>query len=778
MNYTIENILNETKGKLSIPNFIVFSFISLILIIDFFPYFESHEIINPQFLYLSLLNLVMAIYFFFNSRLISPDIFPLFKCSYVFKLYLTFIFFCALSFLTARNTSLVYTKLTQIIIVFCLFINLSILLRNKLNLLYKITFIVSIAALVQSWQQLCHFLIMPKHASIIDLLTNMKGNTGNINILAASLTIKVPFILIGIIHFSKYTKWLLIVTLFSVTTVIFLTGARTPLINLFFIYTAFITYLFKEHSFEKSTFFKASLLIIPLLIAVVFSNSIFEKSKDKERYVSLENRVQRINAEDASSKARLIFWGNVFEMSKKSPLLGIGLGNYQIESIPYEKTTANDSNVSLHAHNDFLEILAETGVLNGLIYLSLFISLLIINLKKIIKSQHKERKMIALLTLMLLIVYGIDAFFNFPMYRPTMSIFFSLLVALSLINVANKVMPSHNASFKVIFILLIVITLITSYSSFIIYKASHLEYLIVRDDINMKDKGILTGNEVVDNIKAYPNVFSSSESFYEYAGIYYTREKNYDKALKCFSKASKINPYSGRIEFYKYVISKNKGNIDSAYIYSKQAFYLRPRNYEIYNVAINFAIRKKDTAEILKEHKLFSLYRPMPETWLVAYEGLKNSGYNHKNLSKFIDKGLKLFPKDSILKNERINILHQNKDDLVATYITEGQNFENESKFDQAIDSYRKALKIDNENIYASQNIGFFYLKRAQPEKAIPYLLKALKYPGLNGGKTEFFLAISYLKVNDNKSACKYLKIAKDKKYDFPQQLIEETCQK
>lgn len=765
----IDSIINELKGKQLVPNFVVLFFISSLLIIDFFPYFKSTEIINPQFLYLSVLNIIIGIYFYFNSGLIAPDIFSVLKKSIVFKLYLAFLFFCFISYFAANNTSLVFTKITQIVIVFCLFLNLSILLKNKLDLLYKIILIVSISALIQSWQQLCHFVIIPHNASIIDLLNTMKGNTGNINILAASLTIKIPFLLLGITHFTKYKKWLLIFTLFSVTAVILLTGARTPLVSLFLVYTTFIIYLFREFSFKRTTFSKILFIIIPILIAALFSNSIFEKSKDKGRYVSLESKVTQINANDESSKLRLAFWNNAFQIIEKNPFDGIGIGNYQVESIPYERTITNDSVVSLHAHNDFLEIMSETGIINGLIYLSIFIALFIINLRNVLKHKKKKSQSVALLTLLLLMIYGVDSFFNFPMYRPTMSIFFSLILTLTIVNSdSNKTFTLQKSiSFKVIIPILILVAIITSYSSVIIYKASNLEYLISGDNINMNTKGRLNGDEVVSKIQRYPNVLSSSESFYEYAGIYYVREKKYEKALKCFSKADKINRYSGRIDFYKHVISKNKGNLDSAYIYIKQAFYLRPRNYDLFKMSIKFATSKKDTLEILKEHKLFTQYRPMPEAYSLAANGLRYSDYNSRNLANLINAGLKKFPQDSTLLKQKNNL-------LIATYLSGGQIYETKTELDKALNSYQKALKINPKNSYISQNIGFTYLKQGQNKKAINSLLDALKYPSLKDGKTEFFLGICYLKENDKTNALKYFNISKDKNYPGAKELFSK----
>ena len=770
MNSKVDHIINELKGKQSIPNFVALLFIILLLVIDFLPYFESMEIINPQFLYLAVLNLLIGIYFYFNPNFISIEILSVLKKSYVFKIYLVFIFLCGITIFSAKNTSLVLTKFTEIAIVFCLFINLSILLKNKLDIFYKIVFVICIGAFLQSWQQIYNFIIIPRHASIAALLAVMKGNTGNINILAASLAMKVPFILIGINQFTVYKRWFSIFTLFSVTAVIFLTGARAPLISLFMIFSIYSIFIIRENLLTRSSFIKILYFVIPVLIAVVFSNSIFEKLKDKGRYVSLGDKVDNFKGEDESSKARLTYWRNAITMSKKNPVLGIGLGNYQVESIPYEKTTEDGFTVSLHTHNDFLEITSETGVLNGLIYLSLFIFIAFINLKTIYKAYDYDARTIAVLIIMLVIVYGVDSSLNFPMYRPTMQILFALMLAFAVINntklnIGNA--PQNKVAIKIVCAILIIVCIMTSYSAYLINKASQLEYLIARDNINSNKKGFLNGDEVVALIPKYPNVLNTSESFYEYAAIYYIREKNYKKAFKCFSKASKINPYTGRIEFYKQLIAVKTGKIDSAYIYSKQAFYLRPRNYNLYKIVSQYSIIKKDTLELLRNHELYSKYNNNPETWNTVASVLQNSGADYKRIIRFVNEGLKKMPNDSVLLKKRNQL-------LITSYLQGGQNFETQSELGKALESYEKALKIDPQNIYVTQNIGFNYYKQGQNKKAISSLLDALKYPGLNDGKTEFYLGICYLKENDKINAMKYFTISRDKKYPPAKQLISQ----
>jgi len=303
-----------------------------------------------------------------------------------------------------------------------------------------------------------------------------------------------------------------------------------------------------------------------------------------------------------------------------------------------KKLTANDSNVSLHAHNDFFEIIAETGILNGVIYFSLFVVVVYINLKRIIRPIDKTTSEIAILCLMIVIAYTLDSFFNFPMYRPTMQIFFCLLLALTVVNKNYITESSKKAESLAILIIFVIFNVVLCYSATLINKASNLEYLIQTDNINVNTSGVLTGDEVMKRLPKYPNVFSTSESFYEYAGIYYLREKNYSKALNCFSKANKINPYLGRVSFYKNIMSRERGNIDSAYIYSKEAFYLRPRNLNFFRTSTQVSAMKGDTLEILKEHQIMTKYRNSPEVWIMAGDALGSAGFSRSKLIDFINK--------------------------------------------------------------------------------------------------------------------------------------------
>jgi hypothetical protein len=108
---------NTNKGISIIPDYIVYIFIVLLLIIDYMPN-NGFLISNIQYLYLSVLNFFIGVYFYVNSKKISSNIIPILKKSYVTRIYLVFLLICGLSFITARNTSLVITRITELVIVF------------------------------------------------------------------------------------------------------------------------------------------------------------------------------------------------------------------------------------------------------------------------------------------------------------------------------------------------------------------------------------------------------------------------------------------------------------------------------------------------------------------------------------------------------------------------------------------------------------------------------------------------------------------------------------
>lgn len=86
---------------------------------------------------------------------------------------------------------------------------------------------------------------------------------------------------------------------------------------------------------------------------------------------SVKNRA--VTFADASTSARLELWDRGIGMFKSSPVTGVGVGMF--EKSMYEqkyKISWDTSTVLLHAHNTYIEVLAETGLLGFLAFIYIF----------------------------------------------------------------------------------------------------------------------------------------------------------------------------------------------------------------------------------------------------------------------------------------------------------------------------------------------------------------------------------------------------------------------
>lgn len=217
------------------------------------------------------------------------------------------------------------------------------------------------------------------------------------------------------------------------------------------------------------------------------------------------------------------------------------------------------------------------------------------------------------------------------------------------------------------------------------------------------------------------------------------------------------------------IISNAKGNIDSAYVYAKKAFYMRPRNLNFFRMSTQFARVKNDTLELLKEHKAFYKYRNTPEAWDITALELERTNFNRRKLITFINQGLKSFPTDSVLIKQKALLLS-------TDFLKQAENFRVKNNLSKTLEFYLKASKADPQNAVIYQNLAFYYYNQANYKEALANFRQALKIEELKSGRTEFFIGNCYLKLNDNYNACKYFKISHVKNFPDAQKQLLLNC--
>ncbi|MDG2433863.1 O-antigen ligase family protein [Flavobacterium sp.] len=776
---------NRTEASSSNNNYfeiITLLFVSSILLIDFFPQFGSIEIIAPQYLYLSLLNILVSFFIFRNPELLTTTIKTIFQKSMVFKSYVAFLFICLVSVIMAANFSLGLISFIQLLIIFCTFVNLSLLLHNRLHIIYQICFIVGISLFVQSYLAISHLFEIAKSINLSTAFSFIQGKTGNINIFAATLTGKLPFLMLGIYHFSKWKKWFLMSTMLLVLFVVFLTASRASYIALVLNFIGFISILLVVKTPKKDYLALLPYIILPLIIAFLGATLTFKTAQDKGRFSSVTDRfseISPVNSKDGSINIRLQYWNNALEIAKENPVFGVGLGNWKIQSQPYEKELVNNLTLSDHPHNDFLEIAAETGFINLIIYLSLFIFGLITNVKKIISTNELQSKLIALLALLLLISYGIDAIFNFPLYRATMQINFCLFLVLTIIN--TKFDTSAPLLSNKLALVIASLSIICFYFSYQTLKAYQFENETVFDLQSSQPK--LRYDDIIDRIPKFPNTATNSQPYIEVAAVYAFNEKKYEQSIKYFNQSININPYTGRAEWYKYRIFKEQGIADSARYNARKAFEIRPRNQDYFLSALVVDAKAKDTAAILKNHNTFIKYVKDPSIWINTSSALAQSLYPNDKILKFMSTGLAIFPKDSTLlarlksfEKDAEFAKSSSKNNSNGDNVAKASQYAANSDFEKAIVFFKKAAIDDPKNIIITQNIGICYFQLKQFKTAITYLEKTVNSPLLADGKTEFLLGAAYLNTNNKPKGCKFLILAENKNYPGAAALVSQYC--
>lgn len=128
-------------------------------------------------------------------------------------------------------------------------------------------------------------------------------------------------------------------------------------------------------------------------------------------------------------------WRSSLDMIKDSPWIGIGIGTFEMNYPAYQgkylrlKEYANYTGSTIHAHNEYVETAAETGILGigSLIWLIIAIFKYGFGL---LKNREREERLlvVALLSgIATTLFYGL---FSFPFHMPTTSMLFWFFIGI------------------------------------------------------------------------------------------------------------------------------------------------------------------------------------------------------------------------------------------------------------------------------------------------------------------------------------------------------------
>jgi O-antigen ligase len=418
--------------KINYKNYLHIGIIIIYSIIGLIPNYGAIDRIAPQFLFFSIINLFGLVYLWAYLKIFKNIILKIFK--YKPFIFLTFfVFYGLISYLYADNQVEVFVKFFRWIniLIGLLIISSLLYLLEKRFLIVSIIF--TIVLLIELYFPYdTYFQLISLTDYNIQFGNLLKGASGNKNIAAASILIKIPFVFYLMSEIkNKLIRSLLVLILVLSFYLIFLLSARAAILSTLLSLIAIVIFnIIRYFKTKKTKAFLNSVLY--LILPVLFSIGLFQFQYGlSDNDVSITSRAASINTEDESTKQRIRFYEHSVDQIFNNPIIGVGLGNWKFKSIDYDKDNIQGFTVPYHVHNDFLEFGAELGLVGLFLYLAIFIYIVFFIIKSFSdKSIYMSLVPKALVFILGGLVYFIDANLNFPHARMVIQIPFIFYVAL------------------------------------------------------------------------------------------------------------------------------------------------------------------------------------------------------------------------------------------------------------------------------------------------------------------------------------------------------------
>jgi len=133
------------------------------------------------------------------------------------------------------------------------------------------------------------------------------------------------------------------------------------------------------------------------------------------------------NLKEGSNQGRIATWKKALEVIKDNPAIGVGIGNYPLAI----KAIANYRE-PIYAHNTYLDVAAETGIPNALVWLSL---LGIVATSFYVKSRKNS---LELMMAVGVIIFATHSLVETAIYSPVVLTLLVIFIALSNINLDDE----------------------------------------------------------------------------------------------------------------------------------------------------------------------------------------------------------------------------------------------------------------------------------------------------------------------------------------------------
>jgi O-antigen ligase/tetratricopeptide (TPR) repeat protein len=747
--------------------------LAYIIIPNFAPNLMAFDTNAPKFLGLSLVNLAgFLVLLTRRENLKNPGLFGIFFKIPVGVIYSGFLAFSLLSFLNAINLTETVLQFTKIFTVFSAVYVLFFIIRHNLHFLKWIIIIYCCLLIVDSMMVFSY--ISQFIQGKIDSIMDVKFVYSNKNMFASAIFVKLPAALWLMLYRKDWLKYFGWFGVAAGITATFFTATRTFYFGLIVFTIFFIIYMLTQYYRSRQTgqLWMTGSFVLALLIAyLAFTGTqeyLYPKSKsaDGGRLVQgVGQQIASINAVDESARARLDEWGFAWKLLTEKPLLGVGSGNFKVAVLKYENKAKADFSYMHKAHNDFIEIFAETGYIGGLLYLGIFLFIGWTFLRMLIKNFSGEDELFQyfFMATIGLTFYSIDAFFNFPADRPEILSYFSFYLATGMAVMhrmklkpddSRTAVPGKKTPGWKLWLPAGAALVMLASASWIFYLnfESSKTQRIVYEEIQ---SGTLRtrSDRIIAGFPAIPNLTIMAESISVQKARYLLSEKKNRQAIDILL-ADQASPWDGRREYFMAMGYTQLGDKDSALYYSEALYKMKPLHPKNLLLICQMLEARKEYTRVEEYLDTFlETTKNNDQVW-TFYSGFYDRIGNLDKSWEKIEEAIKYMPNDTLVEKQHYFIFQKKFVQPHKAKYTEARALFDSKEYNKALTQVNEYISLVPNDFHGYQLKAFalYYLKQYQEcIREIDHAVTLSK----DTGAIISLRGVCYRSLNNMEAACK-----------------------
>jgi O-antigen ligase/tetratricopeptide (TPR) repeat protein len=769
----------NTSQNIDVSNFLPSFFLIAYLCLGFVPNWEAVDKIAPQWLLMGVVNTLAVLYVGFHRASYGQRISQTLSTTLSFT-YIGFILWAACSYFYAINPTEVLVNISRQVNVLVMFLVMGFFVYHLKSKKTFLSFVITAILSIEIYAVLNEALQMVNTSGVISAGT-LKGVTANRNITAFSIAIKIPFVLF-LIHKNHKTLYKLIFSGIILLSILCLSMIQSRasflavgLIILAFLGLCIVLFLNDKN---KKHLFQFGYLFLPFILAVALNQALLS---DKGADALARASTISAGTNDGSVNQRLRYYEDVLTHLSSHPIFGVGLGNWKLKSIDYDSKDIIGYVVPYHAHSDFIQLGAELGIIGFLLYLGVFVWAVFFVYRLIRYSMLSvEEKVFLFLLITALGVYSVDANLNFPIARPQVLVVWTLIMAL--INyyyikeqhAKNPIETKQALNYTFLGIALLAL-LPSIYISNKVYESLKGQMFLLQD-FNSNQFNVPL-NQIDNLVPDIPNITVTTIPINSIKARYYFNANKYDEALALLDEGTSANPYLYYSEVLRSQIFQSRGQLDSASVYARKAFFGLPNNALHASHYINIINQTRDR-EALEE----------------AFEGLvaKNDYNNWKNYlivasqlnppkeQKLVERAKRaaqLFPLDQSIQGLYRSIaVGPEAVNKGAAFSNAGLALFNQADYINAALNFEKAIAQNPLEYSYYENAATANYLTGNLDKAVDQIDIVIKDMNPLDGKCEYIKALIYIKLGDPIGACPLLQTSVDSGYQQALGTFNQYC--